>query len=397
MAGSRFVQIVGFSVALLAVPVGAHADDKAASATGGATTAPAAASPIQFRIEPIIDRQQGGLVLATLTVPQDWKVVSKVEWKYQDVSHPVRAMARAEAPDGSAWVEYFPAEVFYWLDPVRAPVAVGSRGLGMIYVPNITLPDAMQHFVIAPYRGKEKNLKIVGSRPVTGLMEAFGLPPAPGEAMSVRLRYSIGDKIADEDLYAMLGSGNRIPYTGPQGTWYESHRPLLLAHAVGATDGQLEHLYPLLAFIARSLRIDPAWDAHRQQVLQQLSAEFNRQIARGYAQIQAAVQASRAISANNDAMLASIEIQRRAQNQRDAAARQAAASAHSPTDDFDQYIRGTERMKDPYWGESEQSYQQQYHWTDGYGNYRSSNDPSYNPNVGAGGGPTWQQMEPAGR
>ena len=52
-------------------------------------------------------------------------------------------------------------------------------------------------------------------------------------------------------------------------------------------------------------------------------------------------------------------------------------------------------MKDPYWGESEQSYLQRYHWTDGSGNYRSSNDAGFNPNVGAGGGVTWQRMEPA--
>lgn len=51
----------------------------------------------------------------------------------------------------------------------------------------------------------------------------------------------------------------------------------------------------------------------------------------------------------------------------------------------------------PYWGESDHSYNDQYHWTDGQGNYRHSNDSTYNPNVGAGGGPTWQRMEPAGR
>jgi hypothetical protein len=91
----------------------------ALSATGGveatAWAQPTAAAPaqIQFRVHPIVDQQQGGLVLGTITVPQSWKVVSRVEWKYDDVSLPVRAMARAEAPDGSAWVEYFPVEIFY--------------------------------------------------------------------------------------------------------------------------------------------------------------------------------------------------------------------------------------------------------------------------------------------
>src|SRR5262249_19233328 len=151
----------------------------------------------------------------------------------------------------------------------------------------------------AASRGRMQNLQVVGTRPVRGLAEAFHVPPAPGEAMAVRLRYSVGGHTADEDVLAMLGSGNRIPYTGPQGTWYESHRPLTFAHAVGATDGKLESLYPLLGFIATSLKIDPAWEAHRDQVLQVLAAEFNRRIAQGYAQIQAAAQMSRTISANN--------------------------------------------------------------------------------------------------
>ncbi len=35
-------------------------------------------------------------------------------------------MARAEAPDGSAWVEYFPIEIFYWLEPRNPNVGAGG-------------------------------------------------------------------------------------------------------------------------------------------------------------------------------------------------------------------------------------------------------------------------------
>jgi len=391
---------------LAATIVTACSDDggTTASKSGPPAKAPAgrpsaSAARMQFRTHAIIDQQQGGLVLATITVPQNWTVNSRVEWRYGDVSHPVRAAARAEAPDGSAWVEYFPVELFYWLEPVRSPVPVGGRTLGMIHVPNIRLPDAMQRFVITPYRGRMQGLQVVGTRPVKGLPEAFHLPPTPGEGMAVRLRYTANGRPVDEDVFGMLSSGNRVPYTGPQGTWYESHRPLILVHAVGATDGKLQSMYPLLGFVATSLQVDPGWEAHRQKVMQQLSVQFNQYIARGYAQIQAAAQLSKTISANNDAMLASMQAQRQAQAQRDAARRAAAnsSSGRSSSDDFSLYIRGTERMKDPYWGESEQSYNQRYHWTDGQGNYKSSNDSTYNPNIGAGGGPTWQRMESAGR
>jgi hypothetical protein len=353
-----------------------------------------AAPDLRFRAYEVRDEQQGGLVVSRIMVPEQWKATSKVVWNYGDVSLPVHAWARVESPDGSAWVEFFPYEVFYWLEPVRAQVALGARNLGMIHVPNIQLNDAMKHFVLAPYRSKMPGFQAGASRPVNGLAQALGRNGESGPAMATRIRYMVNGKPADEDVYAMLGQGNRIPYTGPQGTWYESHRPLMFAHAVGATNGQLDAVYPLLSYIATSVKVDPAWSAHYQRVMAQLSAEFNRNIARGYAQIQAAAALSKSISANNDAMLSSMQAQRQAQAQSDAA-RRAAANAPSARDGFSEYIRGVETMKDPYWGTSQQSYNQKYHWTDGQGNYRSSNDSGFNPNVGAGGGATWQKMEPA--
>lgn len=354
----------------------------------GASAAPA----IKFRAYEVRDEQQGGLVLSRIMIPEQWKATSKVVWNYADVSVPVHAMARVESPDGSAWVEFFPYEVFFWLEPVRAQVPLGGRNLGMIHVPNIQLNDAVKHFVLAPYRSKLPGFQVGASRPLNGFAQAFGQNDS-GPAMATRIRYTVNGKPAEEEVYAMLGQGNRIPYTGPQGTWYESHRPLMLAHAVGATSGQLDAMLPLLSYIASSVKTDPAWTAHYQKVMAQLSAEFNRNIARGYAQIQAAAALSKSISANNDAMLASMQAQRQAQAQSDAS-RRAAANAPSSRDGFSEYMRGVETMKDPYWGTSQQSYQQKYHWTDGQGNYRSSNDSGFNPNVGAGGGASWKKMEP---
>jgi hypothetical protein len=362
-----------------------------------AQAAPGNAPALQFRAHQIVDQQQGGLVLATITVPAQWHVSSRVLWTYSDVSHPVRAIIRAEAPDQSAWVEFFPIEIFYWLEPVKSSEPFGRRSLGMIYAPHIGARQAVQQFVVVPYRGKQQSLRIVNVRPVdpARLAAGFGQPPVAGEAVALRLNYVTNGQPAEEDVYGEVGRGNRIPFTGPQGTWYESHRPLIYAHALGAANGALDSVYPLLTFIAGSLKIDPAWETHRQQVMKVLQAEFDKNISRGYAQIQAAAQLSRTISANNDAMLGSMQAQRQAQAQRDAARRASAASASSPNDSFSQYLRGTERMKDPYWGESDRPYSERYHWTDGSGNYRSSNDASFNPNVGSGGGPTWQRMEPA--
>ncbi|MGE3924631.1 MAG: hypothetical protein AB7G13_17000, partial [Lautropia sp.] len=397
-------------VAMLALPAGsAAAQDPAAALQRSSApqpqpsalqpSAPQPQSSARLMPQPIIDRQQGGLTVGTIAVPAGWRVDSTVEWRYGDVSMPVRVALRAEAPDGSAWVEFFARELFYWLEPVRSPVNVGGRSLGMVHLPGVTVEQAMQRFIVGAYRGKAPGLRVVSAQSIdpAGLAAAFqASAPAGSDAQMWRLQYQAGGRTVDEDVFGLLTARNRIPYTGPQGTWHESHRLLILPHAIGATDGRLGALYPLLVAIATSVQLDPTWDAHRAELERRISAEFNHQIAAGYSQIQAAAALSRSISANNDAMLASMQAQRAAQAQRDAARRAAdqRAAASSPNDGFSGYLRGTERMKDPYWGESERSYNQRYHWTDGQGNYRSSNDSTFNPNVGAGGGATWQRMEP---
>ena len=85
-------------------------------------------------------------------------------------------------------------------------------------------------------------------------------------------------------------------------------------------------------------------------------------------------------------MIGAIDAQRVASNQR-------TASMERGNDGFDQYIRGTERTQDPYWGTSEHSYANRYHWTDGQGSYQHSNDPTFDPNQGSN--QSWQQMQPA--
>jgi hypothetical protein len=365
--------------------------DRAGSAAGQA--APRArndeqASPAaqlartRFRTETIVDRTHGGVVAVRFAVPQDWRAAGSVTWTYSDVSWPVRLAARAEAPDGSAWIEAYPSELFYWMQPLLMPVQPGSKSLGMIYQPGIGALEAMQRYVVLRYRGGVQNLQWVGWRPVPNLALALGKPAKPGDSIAIRIRYQHGGEAVDEEFYGLLGAGNRVPYTGPQGTTYEFHRPLSYVISMGAKGGRLESLFPLLGFVAASFQVDPVWEGLVQQVNQQLQIQFNQYIARGYAQIQAAAQLSRTISANNDAWLA-------AQRQQSAAR---SASEDRIHENFVQYIRGTERVRDPYRGTSEQPSERRYHWTDAFGTVQHTDDPNYNPNIGST--TTWQKMEP---
>ena len=255
----------------------------------------------------------------------------------------------------------------------------------------------MQHLVVLPARGKMPGFQITAKRPVDAarLAQAFNKVNWRGEAMSMRVRYTLNGAPAEEDFFTFYTAVQTIPYTGPQGTSHEFHRMLLLSHAVGATDGLLPSVYPLLGTVAASIRPDENYQRHIQAVQQHITAQYNADLKRGYDSIAAAGQLSRTISANNDALLSSMQQQRAAQSRADAARRAAAGGGTSPNDAFSQYIRGTTRMDDPYWGTSDRDSNYRYHWTDGQGNYRASNDSGFNPNVGAGGGPNWQRMEPA--
>jgi len=352
---------------------------------------------MHFRTHAVLDKQQGDMVVGTFAVPQDWAAVSEVKWTPSDAMNPARMSARMSAPDGSAWIESFPPEVFDWLQPEYQRKRRGSHAFGMTYYPHINVQTAMKEFVIARYRGKVQDLQIVGYRPLPNLATALGKPALPGDSLAARIRYKSSGHIVDEELFCLLGVDNPVASHSPVGTGYEHHRVLEYVHSMGAWDGKLDTLHPLLGFIAASFNPNPAWRASVTQVTRQFAQQFNRQLARGYRQIAAAGARSRQISANSDAFLARIDAQRTASNRESEQRHQAANSAErgldKSNDDFDQYIRGTEKMADPYWGTSERSYNSQYHWTDGYGNYQDSNDVTFDPNKNSN--VNWQQMQPA--
>jgi hypothetical protein len=352
-----------------------------ASAASNASDSHPAAESTRFLPYRVVDQEQGGLVVGTIAVPEGWNAYSRVRWTYSDVSFPVRASLRVESPDRNVWMEAYPAELFYWLEPGDPSTPIGGKTLGMIHAPGIGADDALMRYVVGRYRGSAEGLEVVGLRRIPNLSQALGKQPMAGDSIAARVRYTLDGRPVDEEFFAILGETVRIPYTGPQGTTYEMHRLLNYVHSMGAKDGKLDSMNPLLGYVVASFVPDPTWERHAQQVLAQLSAQFNQYIAQGYEQIAAAGRLSRAISANNDAMLQSMETQRQATWR----------SEQKVNDDFSQYIRGTERMEDPYWGTSDHSYNEKYHWTDGLGSYQHSNDANYNPNIGSN--TNWQLME----
>jgi hypothetical protein len=358
----------------------------------------AAQSGLNFTTYEVTDPNFNKMRVASITIPAGWRTSSQVRWDFSSANYPVRVHVRVQSPDGKMWIELLPLDAVYWMDRTFGqPIPVGQRSFGAVYAPNASIEQAMLHLVVLPARGKMPGFQIRAKRPVdpARLAQAFNSSNARGEAMSMRVSYTLNSAPAEEDFFTFYTAVQTIPYIGPQGMSREFHRLLWLSHAVGATDGLLASVYPLLGTVAASIRPDENYQRHIQAVQRHITAQFNAYLKQGYDSIAAAGQLSRTISANNDALLSSMQQQRAAQNRADATRRASAGGATSPKDAFSQYIRGTTRMNDPYWGTSERDSNYSYHWTDGQGNYRASNDAGFNPNVGTGSGPNWQRMAPA--
>ena len=335
-----------------------------------------ALTKVKFRIQEVADKDQGGLIAVRFAAPAGLEGKRPPRMALQRPVHARRFSSRAESPDGSAWIETYPAELFFWLDPRWDNFKGGT--VGGIHQTNVTIQQAMQRYVIQRYRGKEKNLRILGYRPVSNLAKALNQPMISGEGIDFRVRYESGGETVDEEFFGLLTPKVTIPYHGPQGTTYEYHRTLALVHSIGAKGGKLESVRPLLGYMARSFQVDKVWEKQRDAVIQQLLDAYNRNLAAGYAQIEAAGRLSRSISANNDAMIRAMDESRA--EQRAASAARASSPSDKAAEDFDQYIRGTEKVEDSSGNVSEQSSLYSYHWTDGFGNYVHSNDSSFDPN-----------------
>jgi len=362
---------------------------------------PSGASPPKTKFRPyeVIDQQENGMVVSRLAVPEGWRTSSRVNWNLNDFYLPVHVSARTESPDGSSWVEFFPAEIFVWLDPMHDRAPIGRGGIGGIHDPNITLERALVRYVIAPNRENAKNLRILGSRPVNDLPKAFarafqtGTPQ--GQGICMRVQYELNGTPVDEEFYAFMPKADVIP----SGRMVEYHQPLLLAHSMGAKAGKLESVRPLLGFMATSIEPNPAWQQRFGQIKKMQGEYYQRVMAANYAEIRNAGEMSRANAARSDQFLrhidASLAVSR---------AQQAPPQGFSPSsnddfykraDAFDQNIRGTEHLQDQYGQVTDQYTDYNYHWTDGFGRYVHTDDPNLDPNKYLNG--NYQLMTPPPR
>ncbi len=329
-----------------------------------------------------IDDQQQRLPFIALQAPADWQVSGGLNWQYQDVSNPVTAHAEVVNPAKPEAVYFFPTTGCYWLQGASARNRPGTRALGLINLAPMQPAEAMRQAVLKIYRPNIPGLQIVGTRELPGLAAMLKADPKQNRGIGVKVSYNENGVPIEEEFYALYYYVP-IGYDGPQGHSVQLDWGLDKVHSFKAPQGTLDQHRDIYAYVVHSVQLNPAWADRSNSIRKSLNDQFNRNLAQGYASIQAAAQLSRQITANSDAFLASIDKQRAASNA-------ASASARSSADKFDDYIRGVDTVNDPYTGTSQQT--GTYHWTDGYGQYQNSNDANFDPNKNSS--VTWTQMTP---
>jgi hypothetical protein len=337
----------------------------------------------RFTLRKLPDASMGGMPALAFLAPEKWRDRGQVHWNYGN-ENPVSASGTVEDPESGAAYSYFPQAEFFALQPNQM-YQPGQAYRGAVYGQPIA-PIALAVGIARQIRGSLPGFKLIGTRELPGLAAALGAEVKGARGVGVKVSYESSGKPFEEEIYGIYYR-NDVPYDGPQGRSWQTYWGLTSLHGFRAPAGTLDRRRPVFAAIAKSFRPNPQWVARYGAITAWLAAEFNRQLQAGYDQIAAAGRLSAEISANNDQLLASIDRQLRS------SPKASSPQARSSADKWDDYIRGVDTVEDPRYGTSQHSDAEAWHWTDGYGAYRNSNDPSFDPNRTENGG--WTLMQPA--
>jgi hypothetical protein len=322
----------------------------------------------------VIDHQQDNMPVAAFMAPEKWSDRSEVVWTYANVAAPVRTQLAVENPANAEALYTYPPVAMFWLRPSMGYYRPGQSDGGLTFGSPMDPAPTLLGFIRQTRRGFS-DLKVVGWKDLPGLAAALNIPRAPNQhGVGIKVAYTLNGKPVEEEFYAVSYLTN-IPYDGPQGRTWQDNWGLFFVHSFRAPAGTIDKRRPVFAAIARSLKNNPAWQQRYAAIDAYLTQQFNIQLQAGYDRIAAAGRLSAAISANNDAMIATIDSRLRSSG-----GGGVISGGRSPSASFDDYIRGVETTNDPYYGTSQHTNTEQYHWTDGYGSYRNTNDPSANPN-----------------
>ena len=406
--------VAGPSDSAAAAPAKPAPAPKAAPAkTAPAKTAPAkdnsakadSAAGEKFAERVIPDTEHGGMRAITIRVPEKWRFESKMEWHYNWTEFPMGFSSQAENPDNTEAFFQYP---LLQIEMLEYPPQLRQFDLSRKYKPGDRLPlggiymapqppmKALAMF-IQQTRPNAPNFKWLGQQDLPGLAKALLLGSEPNQrGVAIKVGYDLNGQPVEEAFFGVYylnpPASNASSAGIRQTNW--GFRGL---QSFRAPAGTLDKRMPMFCVIAKSLYVNPEWGRLAKAINDKLLADFNAKLKQGWDQIRASQAIMEQTMRQQAAFTANFNKQEEAFRNsgggddsylRDGGARSAA-------DHFDDLIRGVDTLNDPSTGGTTQlSNLGQYHFTDGFGNYRTTDDPNYTPEK-AGEVGSWTQMSAA--
>jgi hypothetical protein len=344
----------------------------------------------------ISDPGQGGMTAATIHVPEAWRFESKIEWHYGWVEYPLSVSAQAENPtNAEAYFDYplvrlettdVPPNLRQFLPKPPNP---GERlPTGALWLAPRPPQQALALF-IQKVRVNLPKFRWIGKQDLPDLVKALGIQPWPNDhGIAVKIGYELNGQPVEEAFFGVY----YLSKQGNPGDIQQTNWGFRALRSFRAPEGTLEKRMPVFCAIAKSVNPDPKWAERTQAINARLVALFNQRLKEGYDQMAAAQRLSEQVMKNQEEFSSSVNAWILA-NRENGGSRPAegtgksAGGGRSAADLISDQIKGVDTVKDPLWGTSQHSYTEQYHYTDGFGNYKHTNDPNANL------GPDWQLMQ----
>ncbi len=351
----------------------------------------AADAPPPMELYYVIDEQADMPVFA-VRGPVGWSLESDVQWNLNNNVVPVILGAALTDPEETKQLRFFPDLTCYWLTGDAAHNVPGQMSMGMLNVAPMEAREALVDAVLTLYQSDVPGLEITGVREVPGLPAALGQTGPNVTGVGLRAVFPWKGKRMEEEIYALhvLSSAT---LRGEAGVTTQTTWGLTSVHGFLALEGELDTHRSMFTYMVRSGTPNPAWVQLHLNVRQQLDAQFQQRLIDDRRAREAIMAQSRALAAQNEAFRQGIMERHRAAMDTSshdsfiagihggAAGGGGGMSSHDRTIDA---IHDRETFYDSstVTGTSQHGYAD-HHWSDGWGNYLQTDDPTFDPNVGS--------------
>jgi len=354
----------------------------------------------------ITDTEHGGMRAATIHLPEKWHFESKIEWHYGWVEYPLSFSSHSENPDNAEAYFQYPllrlestevAPQLRQYDKGRKNGPGERLPTGALSAPPQPPMQAMAMF-IQRVRPNVTNFKWLGQQDLPNLAKVLRLDPWPNQhGVAIKIGYDLNGQPVEEAFFGVYYISQGANAGVNAGMIKQTNWGFQALQSFRAPAGTLDKRMPMFCVIAKSLYVNPQWTRLSKAITDKMLADFNQKLQQGYDQLRAAQAIMDQTMKQQAAFQANFDKQEEAFRSsggvddsylRDGGARSAA-------DHWDDTIRGVDTVNDPSNGGTTQlSNLGQYHFTDGFGNYRTTDDPNYTPEK-AGEVGTWTQMTTA--